>query len=147
MGCFYFETSCNRDNFNSTVVCMVSVLPVISCLLSLSYVTGDHSICLRGPFIFFFSVLWQGPVFTFLFHCLLLHNLQFITFPLCMYLIWYPGGWYENNYKKYWFVVSSSKDAFLEYVFQMTAIAFISVINRLYINELHLFWDTMYLRL
>ena len=31
-------------------------------------------------------------------------------------------------------------------VFQMTAIALVSVINHYHINGLHLFWDTLYLK-
>ena len=34
---------------------------------------------------------------------------------------------------------------FLQDVFQMTAIALVSVINPYHINGLHLFWDTLYL--
>ena len=45
---------------------------------------------------------------------------------------------------KHWFDVSSSKDAFLQNMFQKTAFAFISVINHYHINGLHQFWDTLY---
>ena len=34
---------------------------------------------------------------------------------------------------------------FLQDVFQMTAIALVSVINHDHINELNLFWDTLYI--
>ena len=34
---------------------------------------------------------------------------------------------------------------FLLDVFQMTAIALVSVINHYHINGLHLFWDTLYI--
>ena len=43
------------------------------------------------------------------------------------------------------FNVSSSKDTFLQDVFQMTVIALVTVINHYHINGLHLFWDTLYL--
>ena len=33
---------------------------------------------------------------------------------------------------------------FLQYMFQMTAIAFVLVINYYHINGLHLFWKTLY---
>ena len=33
---------------------------------------------------------------------------------------------------------------FLQDMFQMTAIALVSVINHNHINGLHLFWDTLY---
>ena len=46
--------------------------------------------------------------------------------------------------KKKWFDVSSSKDAFLLDEFQMTAIALVTVINHYHINELHVFWGTLY---
>ena len=45
-----------------------------------------------------------------------------------------PGSWYK---------VFSSKNAFLEDMFQMSAIVLVSVINH-YIKGLHLFWDTLY---
>ena len=45
-------------------------------------------------------------------------------------------------FKKYLFDVSSSEDAFLLDVFQLTAIALFSVRNHYHINRLHLFWDT-----
>ena len=41
--------------------------------------------------------------------------------------------------KKSRFDVSSSKDTFLQDVFQMTAIALVSVINHYHINGLHIF--------
>ena len=46
--------------------------------------------------------------------------------------------------KNHWLNVSSSKDAFLPDVFQMTAITLVSVINHFHINGLRLFWDTAY---
>ena len=48
--------------------------------------------------------------------------------------------------KKTWFDVFSGKDAFLQDMFQMTAVALVSVINHYHINGLHLFWDTQYIR-
>ena len=33
---------------------------------------------------------------------------------------------------------------FLQDMFQMSTIAFVSVINHYHINGLHLFWDTLY---
>ena len=47
--------------------------------------------------------------------------------------------------KKHLFDVCRSKDAFLQGVFQMTAIALVSVINDYDINELHLFWNIRYI--
>ena len=43
--------------------------------------------------------------------------------------------------KKNLFVVSSSKNTFLQDVFQMTAIVLVSVLNDYHINGLHLFGD------
>ena len=34
---------------------------------------------------------------------------------------------------------------FLQNMFQMTALTFVSVINKYHINGLHLFWDTLYI--
>ena len=54
------------------------------------------------------------------------------------------GSWYNNNLKKYWFDVFSSRDAFfLLGVFQITAIAPVLVIDHYNINELHLFWGSL----
>ena len=39
----------------------------------------------------------------------------------------------------------SLKMEFLQAVFQMTAIALVSVINPYHIDRLHLFWDTLYI--
>ena len=36
---------------------------------------------------------------------------------------------------------------FLLDMFQMTTIAFVSIINHYHINGLHLFWDTLYIKL
>ena len=36
---------------------------------------------------------------------------------------------------------------FSQDVFQMTAIALESIINNYYVNELHLFWDTLYIKI
>ena len=41
------------------------------------------------------------------------------------------------------FDLSSSKDVFLQVMFQMTVIELVSVINDYHINGLHLFWDTL----
>ena len=42
------------------------------------------------------------------------------------------------------FDVSSSKDAFIQNVFQMIVITLFSVINHYHINVLYLFWDILY---
>ena len=56
-----------------------------------------------------------------------------------------PGSWYNNNKKQqHWFDVSRSNDAFLQDVFQMAAIALVSVINTLSYQS-YLFWDTLYI--
>ena len=47
--------------------------------------------------------------------------------------------------QQHWFNISSSEDAFLEDVFQMTTIALVSVISHYQINRLHLFSDTLYI--
>ena len=44
-----------------------------------------------------------------------------------------------TNKKKHCYDVSSSKDAFLQDVFQTIAIAFFPVINHVHINGFHLF--------
>ena len=41
----------------------------------------------------------------------------------------------------------AQKMHFLQDVFQMTAIALVSETNHYHINELHLFWDTLYLNI
>ena len=47
--------------------------------------------------------------------------------------------------KQHWFDVSSSKGAFLQDVFQMIAITFVSDTNYYHINGWHIFWDTLYI--
>ena len=60
-----------------------------------------------------------------------------------------PGSWYDNKQtnkqtnKKHWFDVSSSKDAFLQDVLQITAIVLVLVKNHYHIYGLNLFWDTL----
>ena len=48
-----------------------------------------------------------------------------------------------TNKKRLGFEASSSKDAFLLDMFQMTNIVLDSVINNYHTNGFHLFWDTM----
>ena len=45
----------------------------------------------------------------------------------------------------YWDKKLKERVHFLQNVFQMTIIAFVSVINHYHINGLHLFWDTQYI--
>ena len=42
-------------------------------------------------------------------------------------------------------LMSNSKNAFFQDMFQMTTIAFVSVINHFHINGLHLFWPSQYI--
>ena len=57
-----------------------------------------------------------------------------------------PGSWYNNNKKKNVDLISLAQIMdILQDLFQMTAIALVSVINHYHINGLHLFWDTQYI--
>ena len=56
-----------------------------------------------------------------------------------------PGSWSNNSYEKHWYDVVSSKDEFLQDVYQMTTIVLLSEINHYHINKLHLFWDTLFM--
>ena len=75
--------------------------------------------------------------------------------PINMIMIYYwdnklkrknpcPGSWYNNIKKNIGLISLAQRMHFLQNVFQMTAIALVSVINHYHINELHLFWDTLY---
>ena len=56
-----------------------------------------------------------------------------------------PGSWFKNNQRKHRFDVSSSKDHFLQDVYQINSIELVSGISHYHINGLHLFWDTLYI--
>ena len=55
-----------------------------------------------------------------------------------------PRSWYKNNKKENADLMSQAQRIhFLQDLFQMTAIALVSIINLIHINGLHQFWDTL----